>query len=153
MIILYTSVLVIFSIPGHKCDFSVDVSSNYSDTCHYEYGQMQYPCGDICVNNSTICTCGDEVILPSVSLVREKYCCTPPSVQCMKTLLGATCPEGEVLESEHIYLVDIDKFDPTGTTPCNGQCYNDYVNSQFLGQISHILAQTNVFTGVQCVEE
>ena len=42
-----------------------------------------------------------------------------------------------MLLAEHFYLVDAGKFDATGTTPCNCQCYNDHVNSQFLGQFSH----------------
>ena len=70
-------------------------------------------------------------------LPTPKYCCTPPSVQCRKTLSGATCPEGEVLEAEHLYAVDVDKFEATGTTPCNGQCYNDYATSQYIGVYSH----------------
>ena len=92
------------------------------------------------------CTCGDEVMggwgdgwIPGrkiYGILTPKYCCTPPSVQSRKTLLGATCQEGDVLEAEHFYSV-VGKFETTGTTPCNGQCYNDYVTSQFLGVSSH----------------
>ena len=145
---LYSTVIWVLLLPGHKCDLSVNVSSNFSDSC--DYTKYNYPCGDICVGYVDYwlgkCTCGDQVIggwdewIPGSKILGSltpKYCCTPPSVQCRKTLFGATCPEGEVLEAEHFYTVAVDKFDPTGTTPCNGRCYNDYVTSQFIAPYSH----------------
>ena len=137
---LHKIVILIFIIQGHKCDLSVNVKSNYSDTCEYVNSIVgQYPCGDICLENSGICTCGGEVMKNDNAYggVHPRYCCTPSLVQCRKTILGAFCPEGEVLEAEEIYMVDVDKFDPTGTIPCNGRCYNDYFSSHFIGTASH----------------
>ena len=140
MMILYTTVIVIFSKPGR--DFSVDVSSNYSDTCHYEDGQMQYPCGDICLGAwYEICTCGDESYsaLTSVAKIFEGWpiCCTPPSVQCRKTVFGVNCPEGEFIKANTFHFVDVEKFNVTGTIPCNGKCINDYRTSKYHGIFTH----------------
>ena len=107
---LYSTVILILIIPGYECDLSVNVSSNYSDTC--DYTNSKYPCGDICVGYVDYwlgkCTCGDQVIggwdewIPGSKILGSltpKYCCTPPPVQCTKTLFGANCPEGEVLDA------------------------------------------------------
>ena len=57
---IYNTVILIFLIPGYKCDLSVNASSNYSDTCEYSTGH--YQCGDICLRHFGKCSCGDEVI-------------------------------------------------------------------------------------------
>ena len=56
---------------------------------------------------------------------------------CKRTLHGVTCLEGEVLVADHLYLVDIDKFVVDDSPQCNGQCFNDYLTSQYLGPLTH----------------
>ena len=59
--LLFNLISLVFLISGHKCDLSINASSNYSDTC--DYSELQYPCGDICVSYFYgKCTCGDEVM-------------------------------------------------------------------------------------------
>ena len=112
-------------------------SSNYSDHCYYV--DNHHLCGDICVKDIRgICNCGSEQFYNKFTDgYHYRYCCTPPSVKCKRNLIGASCPEGEVLEADHQYVVYPEKFDVVGTAPCHGQCYNDYLTSEYLGIRSH----------------
>ena len=134
---IYLTILIIIS------GLNLIESYNYSDTCYYydvgAVGDGHYPCGDICVNSITnICYCGSKKIRNNFDdAFHIQYCCTPPSVKCKENLLGASCPEGEVLEAGNYYMEYPEKFDVDGAPPCNGRCYNDYLTSEYLSTFSH----------------
>ena len=106
-----------------KLTFSARIrSDNYIDNCDYSFWR-NYECGDICLPNTKLCTCGDEVIDDwghVLSQPNSRYCCTSPSYNCTKTFDGATCFLGEV---SHVYE----------EPPCYGRCWNDYKTSETIG--------------------
>ena len=117
---------------------SVNFFSSRRNQSTCDYINYSFMCGDICLNLMSTCSCGG-VEFTGVVWIKDsvQYCCTPPSVQCRRTLNGASCPEGEVLEADHLYLVDVDKFVVDDSPRCNGQCFNDYLTSQYLGSFTH----------------
>ena len=128
-------VLLLFLLTGQNSFLLCSsVISNYSDPCDYYNGVG--PCGDVCVTKYATCICG-EVVIRNTIFGDPHYCCIPPEVKCKKTIVGATCPEGDVLEVEHTYTVDVDKFNVTGSTPCHGRCFNDYFTSPSLSLYAH----------------
>ena len=128
-LILVSSVIVISS----------DESGNFSDTCDYNH---KYPCGDICIEVSIlwpsprICLCGDEVIINGdyIGHLNLKYCCS--LLHCKRTVYGAHCLDGEVLEADHFYVAAPD-FVVDDSPLCHGKCYNDYLTSQYTTMFSH----------------
>ena len=106
-------VLLVILISGHSvlC---------YPDTCDYTSSGAQYLCGNICLDNSYLCQCGDKNITRGWS--NDEYCCAPASA-CTWTQTGAKCSSGEVLSSNS-----------PNPVPCNTtrRCYNDVLTSQYL---------------------
>ena len=117
----------------------LNASSNYSDTCNYP--KLQGPCGDICISDlDETCTCGNvsiSTLNPGKLFIGLSFCCTPPSVQCRKTIFGVHCTEGYIIKTDTIHLVNVEKFNVTGTIPCNGKCINDYLTSKYLALYAH----------------
>ena len=108
------------------------VNTNFSDTCDYD--DCGFPCGDICLHKLGaphypeefgICDCGGEEFQLKSNDWNIRYCCAPPSVKCKRTLLGASCPEGEILH-----------YEEWGSPPCYGRCFNDYLTSEYLSTLS-----------------
>ena len=118
--------------------WSVRKSFSYSDPCSYNLknsyysgiqefkSNYQFLCGDKCLyrdpiddNVTELCKCGENTIRDN-----DRFCCTPPEVDCNKTREGAVC---------HLGVVQSVNSD----SRCNTKCYNDYFASKFLGKNAH----------------
>ena len=120
------------------------LTCKYTDHCNYsnwddhenndKYGNPRYTmCGDVCIYSAKpwqfSCKCGEVTLFANSS----DYCCLDPGHHCKRTthysseindnVYEGTCPSG--------YPVD-------KSLPCQNVCYNDYHNSRYLGDDSHL---------------
>ena len=97
---------------------AISVSGHFVDNCNYTTSPKPgTPCGDTCIDASSNCICGGEILN---TYSGPNHCCVDDSPgQCNITSNGyGNCPQGRVVNK---------------TETCNNQCYNDYKASEKIG--------------------
>ena len=105
--------------------------------------EWQTLCGDLCSDLWVSCKCGQEV-LKNTDKPKTEYCCVPPTPQkasltptkqCHYDTEGdkfsdVTCEDGTVIPTSQ-------QCDKSIVITKIRKCYNDYEDSQFLGNYAH----------------